>query len=137
MAQQRIIDLDAVMPESLIVKMGGEEYKLPGDIPVPDYLELSRLFERLADTPEEGEDPALLQLYDLVLDLFQRENPDVEELPIGPRRLGRLVLMLYTGAADSDDPKVEETPKPKPRRRAAGTKSSSRKSPPKSASSKS
>lgn len=133
MAQQKIIDLDAVMPESLIVKMGGEEYSLPGDIPVPDYLELSRLFENLAEVPEDGEEPALLQLYELVLELFQRENPGIEELPIGPRRLGRLVLMLYTGAADNDDPKAET----KPKRRAAGTKSTSRKSPRKSASSKS
>jgi hypothetical protein len=131
---QRIIDLDSVLPDSLVVKLGGEEYSLPGDIPVPDYLELARLFEALGDEPVEGEEPPLAQLYELVLELFQRENPGLESLPIGPRRLGRLVLMIYTGAADSDDPKAQTESKSK--RKAAGTRSTSRKRPTKSGSSR-
>lgn len=133
---QRIIDLDAVLPDALVVRVGGEEYTLPGDIPVPDYLELARLFEALGDEPGEGEEPPLAELYEFVLELFQRENPGLESLPIGPRRLGRLVLMIYTGAADSDDDPKEPAAKAKPRK-AAGTRSTSRKKPTKSRSSRS
>lgn len=136
---QRIIDLDAVVPESIIVKMSGEEYELPGDIPVPDFLEIARIMDEIETgaVPEEGESSSLQRLYELALDLFRQMDPTIEELPIGPARLGRLVVMLYTGAADGDPGKAPvPARKPTRRRSTAGTKSSPRKKPTKSRSSK-
>jgi hypothetical protein len=104
---QNIIDLDAAVPELLHVKCGGVIYDLPGDISIPDFLEIERLVKRLdgstgeADEESTGSD-TLQALYDKVLALFQIEQPELEELPMGPRRLGALIPQLYTAAADGD-----------------------------------
>lgn len=130
---QKIIDLDVVVPEKVGAQIDGVVYDLPGDIPVPDYLEIARLADSLDDEADDGADPEaagekLQALYDRVMDLFRVHQPDLDELPIGPQRLASLVVQLYTGLADQDEP---ERPT-KPRR--AGTRSTSPKRKPKSAS---
>jgi hypothetical protein len=117
--KQRIIDLDEAVPEDLGVKVDGQIYDLPGDIPIPRYLEIERLVDRL-DDPEQADGQGLKRLYEQILDLFRVRQPDLEELPIGPRRLGALVVQLYSQAADGDGGEEE-----RPTR--AGTRSTSRK----------
>lgn len=99
---QKIIDLDAAVPDSIGVKCDGEIYELPGDIPIPRFLEIERLVNKL-NSPEETDAGTLERLYEMVLDLFREGDPDIEELPIGPHRLGALVVQLYSSAADADD----------------------------------
>lgn len=131
---QRIIDLDAVVPETIGVRIDKVIYDLPGDIPVPKYLKIARLTDELAE-PGEGSGGVLEALYDEVVDLFGELNdlPEDDEgkvsLPIGPTRLGALVIQLYAQAAEADDPRPT-------RARRAGTKSTSRTKPKRSASSK-
>lgn len=121
---QRIIDLDAVVPDSIGVRIDGEVYELPGDIPVPDFLAIGRLLEDLGEENPDQAGDALQQLYDRTLDLFRIHQPDLEELPIGPKRLGTLIVELYTEAAEEDEGKEQAAP---PRRnRSAGTRSTSR-----------
>lgn len=128
---QRIIDLDELVPESVEVKMAGKVYRLPGDIPVPDYLRIAKLWDSLQEEPEEdGDDPRLKQLYDVVLELFQREDPKLKEIPVGPKRLGLIVVTVFAGLTGE-----EQEPEGKARK-AAGTKSTSRKKPAKSRSSR-
>lgn len=127
---QRIIDLDELVPETVDVKMGGQVYKLPGDIPVPDYLRIAKLWDSLQEEPEEGdEDPRLKQLYDAVLELFQKEDSKIKDLPIGPKRLGLIVVTVFAGLPGEEQ-------EPEGNGKAAGTKSSSRKKPTKSRSSR-
>lgn len=124
MAGQRIIDLDAVAPQSIGIKLGGEVYELPGDLPVPKYLRIAALTDELADAGEDA-GGTLQRLYDEVVGLFLELNDlpeDAEgnpELPLGPTRLGALVVQLYTQAAEDDAPK-------RPTKRPAGTRSTSR-----------
>jgi hypothetical protein len=131
MAAQRIIDLDAAVPEGIAVKINGEKYLLPGDIPVPDYLEIARLSEKLS-TGDEASAEALEGLYEQVLDLFRIEQPDLEDLPIGPERLGTLIMGLYSAAAEEDAPTSA-----RPTKSRNGTASTRKKRPKRSASSRS
>lgn len=144
MPAQKIIDLDAAVPESIGVKIDGVVYELPGDIPVPDFLAIARLLEDLGDASEDA-DPAraLSQLYEAILDLFRKENTlptnaeGEEELPIGPQRLGNLVVELYADAAEDDAGKAPRKAAPARRNGKAGTPSTPRRrTPRKSASSK-
>ena len=131
---QRIIDLDAVVPETIGVRIDKVVYDLPGDIPVPKYLRIARLTDELAD-PGEGSGGVLESLYDEVVDLFAELNElPVDEdgtvsLPLGPTRLGALVIQLYASASEADSPRPTKA-------RRAGTKSTSRTKPKRSASSK-
>jgi hypothetical protein len=134
---QIIIDLDDAAPEDVGVKLGGKIYALPGDIEIPTLLKIERLMTQLGD-PEADEAAAadqggaFLELYDEVLDLFRIREPDLEELRIGARQLGQLVVRLYTAAADQDEsqagggrPPKAGTRSTKPRRRKASRGSKS------------
>jgi hypothetical protein len=104
---QRIIDLDAAVPEGFKVKLDGEYYLLPGDIPIPDFIAIERLVNTLEDPESEASAGEILQeLYERALDLFRIEQPDLEELAIGPQRLGALVVGLYSSAAEEDEGKA-------------------------------
>ncbi len=120
---QRIIDLDAAIPAAIGVQIDGEIYDLPGDIPIPDLIALERAVADLEDP--ESTTPATVRmetLYEQVLDLFRVRQPDLEDLPLGPERLGALIVGIYTKAADEDD--AEAAPgKAKPR---GGTRSTSK-----------
>lgn len=102
---QQITDLDEACPETLPVRLNGVIYQLPGDIPIPDFIELERLVNDLEDPEAEGTGGEKLQaLFDKVLELFQEHQPNLapEDLKIGPKRLGALIVALYNGAADGE-----------------------------------
>lgn len=132
MTQQRIIDLDLVAPETIGVRIQGQVYAVPGDIPVPDYLAIAKLMDEIGEGDGEESGRTLERLYEQVLDLFRICQPDLEDLPIGPQRLGALVVELY---ATVDEPEEEEAARP--RKRPAGTRSTSRPKQAKSRSSRS
>lgn len=130
---QKIIDLSVAIPSKIGVRLeqDGPVYDLPGDIPVPQYLELEQLTERLnaAQASREGEDfnDALSELYELIMELFRINQPELEELPLGAKRLSVLILALYTGAVTED---AEREAKPeRPSRRAGKTKTSQTRKP--------
>jgi hypothetical protein len=117
----RIIDLSSLVPEDIQVRLekDGELYPLPPDIPIPDYLAIAGAIETLDQgAPAEAVDK-LGDIYDRVMDLFRIRTPDIEDLPIGPRRLGELIIQVY-GEVDATEEKSAARP---PRR--AGTRSSS------------
>jgi hypothetical protein len=127
----RIIDLDTVIPEDIIVRLNGEDYPLPGDIPVPDFLAISRATERLEEDPEVAE-----ELYEHILGLFRVRRPDLESVPMGARQLMTLVFSLYDAdpEPDGDPPRAEEAPagktttttrKPRPKKPTTASRSSS------------
>jgi hypothetical protein len=131
MAQQKIIDLDAAVPENVKVKMGGEVYELPNDVPIPDYLEIARLVDRLG---EESEDAAetLEALYEKVIELFRIAQPEIEDLPIGVKRIAEVLLHIYGQEPEPDGDGARPPSRPR-----AGTRSTSRTKSRKSASSRS
>jgi hypothetical protein len=106
---QTIIDLDKAAPEDIGVKLEGEIYALPGDIAIPRLLKIERLMSQLDGSEDAGEgDTPFLELYEEVLELFRLRQPDLEELDMGARQLGALVVRLYTVAAEEDE--KEERP---------------------------
>lgn len=111
----RYIDLDDLVPADITVRVRGEEYVLPGDVPVPEYLELSRLAGEIADGGTDDPERAVVDLHDHLLTLFRVHQPDLEELPVGPRALLPLVFRYLDAPADE-----EAAPARPPRR--AGTK---------------
>lgn len=114
----RIIDLDVVAPEDTIVVIGGEEYTLPGDIPVPHMLAIERAAsEFFADDEDTTE--RLLALQAQVLKLFRIRQPDMDELPpLGLAGLIQFVQAIYGPPEDEPDP-----PRPAPKRRSGTTSS--------------
>ena len=99
---QKIVDLDALAGSPRKVKLGGEVYTLPSDIPAPLYLKLLHLGE----LGERDEDPSVddvADIYNRMLKLFQVHQPDLEELPIGLTQLMESVGALYGGGADDED----------------------------------
>ncbi len=133
----RIIDLDEVLPADVVVRIEGAEYPLPADVPVPDYLAIARLIDELESAEAQEQSPVdrLEELYERVLDLFRLKTPDLKELPLGPRRLGELVLQIY--GEEPDEPAANGAERPTRPAAPAGTRSTkSRPRPRRSASSK-
>lgn len=121
----RYIDLDDLIPQDITVRIGGEEFLLPGDVPVPDYLELQRLSAGIVDGDTDDPEGTVVALHDRLLDLFRVHQPDMDVLPVGPRALLPLVFRYLDAPMDSP---VEEAPA-RPTRR-GGTPTKSNGSPP-------
>jgi len=47
----KIIDLDAMVPEDITVKLGGKEYKIPADLDLVTTAKLIGLGKKLAEDP--------------------------------------------------------------------------------------
>jgi hypothetical protein len=111
MAQVEIIDLDAALPPDKQVKLGGNIYKLPGDLPVELYLRVQRASKTL------GDESSIEDLRDAVIELFQSRDAKITKLPadFGLGQLITLLVQVYMPPAEPD---------PTPRR--AGTASSSK-----------
>lgn len=125
------IDLDDIILEDHKVKLGGQIYLLPGDLPIEEMLSLSRAWERMnAGIGGTDGDELVDDLYQRVLALFRVRQPDLEELPIGVLAVARLIVRLYSGP-DDDEPAgraADPTPPPKAGAgRARGTTQTSKK----------
>lgn len=116
----RYIDLDDLVPADITVRVRGEEYQLPGDVPVPEYLELSRLAGEIAGMDSEDPESAVVALHDRLLALFRVHQPDLTELPVGPRALLPLVFRYLDAPAEQE----EAQPARPPRRAGTTTKPS-------------
>lgn len=95
------IDLDDVLLDDHQVRIGGEIYLLPGDLPIEQMLGLSRAWERMSTGigGKDGDD-LVDDLYQRVLELFRVRQPDLQELPIGVLAVARLIVRLYGGLDD-------------------------------------
>src|ERR1700745_540521 len=90
------VDLDALAPKPLRVRLAGDVYKLPGDLKVPLMLKLKSAEGRPFDGDYVG------GLYGDVLGLFQVHQPELEDIPIGLQQLVRAIPALYLQAAVDD-----------------------------------
>lgn len=120
---QKIIDLDALVGPPKKVKLGGEIYSLPADLPAPLFLKISTYGDSEMDESEMFAD-----LYEELLELFRVHQPDLEDLPIGVAQLVLAVPRIYQDG-------VSETQEGGARPSRAGTRSTSRKKTKRSASS--
>ena len=123
MPEANIIDLDALVGPPKKVRLAGEIYKLPADLPAPLFLKISTYADSELSEAEMAED-----LSEELLELFRVHQPDVESLPIGIAQMVLAVPQIYQGggAAESEGGT-------RPSR--AGTRSTRSRKPKKSASS--
>lgn len=122
------IDLDEVIVEDFTVKLAGQEYRLPGDVPVESMLRLARAWDRLV-AGEGDSDENVAELSAQALALFRIRQPDLEGLPLGVGQIGTLITRLY-GIGDEEAPAAVDPPKAGPER---GTTPTPRKKRPRAA----
>lgn len=113
-----LIDLDALLGEPIPVKLGGREWLLPADIPVPLVLKIEQL------AGQDVTDDLVRGLYQDLLELFQVHQPDIESLPITATQALTAIPAIYYGATVGGGGADDAGP-PRPKAK-AGTKSSSR-----------
>ena len=120
---QKIIDLDALVGPPKKVKLGGEIYSLPADLPAPLFLKISTYADSELSEAEMAED-----LYEELVELFRVHQPAIDSLPIGIAQMVLAIPQIYQDG-------VSETQEGGARPSRAGTRSTSRKRKTKSASS--
>jgi len=108
----RYIDIDDLVPADITVRVKGEEYTLPGDVSVPTYLTLTRLAGDVVDGDSEDPEAAVIELHDRLLDLFHVHQPDLQELPVGPRALLPLVFRYLDAPVTEEDAAPVRPPRP-------------------------
>lgn len=128
----RLIDLDAVVGSPIRVKLRGEEYKLPPDLPAPTMLLFMEFEDRVAAAEKKGDDSAineaLRDAYEEVLGLFQVYQPELETLPISMEQITILVVELiseYSDESNGDRP-TKPTARSKKNSGRSGSRASAR-----------
>lgn len=111
-----IIDLDLLAPPPKQVRIGGEVYTLPGDIPVELYLRINQFN---ADGAKVTDLEVIQYLHDELLKLFHVHHPGLDELPMSIAQAVLAVGVIYGGAGQED----QDGPPPRAK---AGTPSSRR-----------
>lgn len=108
-----IIDLDELVSPPKKVRIQGNVYTLPSELPVELYLRLRVAEQAYAEAQENGEEvdenQRVEELHDLLLELFREHQPDLEKLPGGLIQLFTIIPRVY-GAASV----VEEEDEPDP-----------------------
>lgn len=93
---QAIIDLDVALAKPLKVRLAGQTYTLPGDIPAPLYLAVTSFAD--AGEGEVDERQLTETIYGELLALFRVHQPELVSLPIGLAQLAVAVPKIYGGA---------------------------------------
>ena len=114
MPKENITDLDLLVGKPIKVRLGGEVYKLPADIPAPLFLRITSF----ADSDDSDAEIAST-MYEELLALFQVHQPDLKRLTIGLAQLTAVIPQVYGG--EGEEPDRPTKPKRKP-----STRSSSR-----------
>lgn len=118
-----LIDLDDAAPPDRKVKLGGKEWRVPGDAPVDWLLQFRQLETADLDELEQVE-----RMRDLLADLFLIRQPDREDeilAAIGEKGAVRLLPMvgqIYANPQQEVAPVAADPPRP------AGTRSTSNRS---------
>lgn len=97
-----IIEVDELIGPNKKVRIAGQVYDLPGDIPIDTFLEIANMEERLEDE-DVDEAELMISLRDRVSELFLLCDPEFEWPPtLGVTATVRLVGLVYRGAAARD-----------------------------------
>lgn len=114
-----IIDLDEFLGADKQVKLHGQRYVLPPDLPAELYLKINKFAQSGASEVEMVE-----ALYEEVLNLFRYKQPDLKSLPISLSQLVVAIGRIYGDGEPEEKP--ARPPRPKPSGGAARSGTSSR-----------
>lgn len=130
-------NLDLLLGEPKTVTLAGQDYLLPADLPIPTATRIDELTATITAAEEGDSDEhregqakageALLQLYGVLLPVFQHHQPELTEVPANATQLVLLVPSVYGGLDLTKQAEGDAAPPTKPKKTpVAGTKSSSR-----------
>ena len=124
----RLIDLDTLVGEDIEVKLAGETYLLPSDIPAESMVRLISLYQRAGEGEEDDNVATLEAISDEVLTLFQIRQPDLEYIPIGIKGAFALLtkLMDLYNDAPEGEPDAAPLDRPAPKKAPRSSNGSSR-----------
>jgi hypothetical protein len=120
MSNERVVDLDDIVPSPKIVNFAGEKYIVPGDLPMVTYLKMMRV-DQIATDPDASateQRNAVGDLVDAIIELFTmepgNEGVDRAELQkaiekLGLRNVTKIVTRIY-GALDPADDEADPQP---------------------------
>jgi hypothetical protein len=88
----KITDLDALVPADRIVRIGGEEYSVPGDMPMETYLTMARIQQEQDALSDDDADrgPALIHEMTNVIVSLITANISASGRPEAEAKLKRL-----------------------------------------------
>ena len=122
----RLIDLDAAVAASdLTVRLGGQEYTIPGEVDVPRMLKWISYEDRFDKKDEDGE-KLVSEVYEDILNLFRLRNPALDSIPISLTQIGELFRMLFETYNDAGDDDVPPTKPQTPSRKSSARSRSSK-----------
>lgn len=125
----RLIDLDTLVGEDIEVKLAGETYLLPSDIPSESMVRLISLYQRAGEDESDDNVETLQAISEEVLILFQIRQPDLDYVPIGIQGTFALLtklMELYNSAPEGGDDDAPLAPKKAPRSSNGSSRSSKR-----------
>lgn len=106
----RLIDLDVLVGEDIDVRLAGETYRIPSDIPAESMVRLISLYQNAGEGDDDSHTETLQQIADEVLALFQIRQPDLDYLPLGVKGAFALLTQLMDLYADPEDEASAEAP---------------------------
>ena len=125
------IDLDALLPEDIRVRLGGTDYKLPGDPPVELLLRLQLLAQKIDEAKDDSPENMLSlrkELAEELEELFAIRNDlgEDDRIELTDRQTAGLLNDLfekYFAVEDGDRPTTPQKPRSsKPSRRRSPAK---------------
>lgn len=112
-----VIDLNELVGDPKKLKIGGpgtgfplKELKLPGDIPIDTFLEITSMEKRLEDDTL-GEEELITEMRDKISGLFTLMDPNFTWPPqLGVRSVSQLIGRVYREKEDPTPAPAEPTP---------------------------
>lgn len=100
------LDLDALAPPDRSFKLGGVEYRLPGDLPARTVVEFLRFSEKMVDSGQGGQAEQLEMMVDAVAGLVVKHNPqhDIDSVAehLTAANLPMILTLAIGGTAGED-----------------------------------
>jgi hypothetical protein len=115
------IDFSSLALPNNVVELGGKDYEFPGDPPIPMVMDVDKAVRALADAGDDASETHLDAIYKSVLALFRLCDPQLEELPVGPRALVPLALAVVSPEQYIKDKEAANGGPPPAARKRAGT----------------
>lgn len=127
-----IVNLDELLPDDVVVKYQGVDYRLPGDVDTETVFKLMDQFKALTSIDGEDADTVFAEMRTRVSDihaellaLFQVRQPQLTELKLGLRATGALLKVILgrygVQITDTGNP-TQPAPKKTPRKPAVRKK---------------
>lgn len=102
------LDLDAIAPPNRTVRLGGNVYELPGDMPIESIVRAMQLQGQMESEDEEESLAALNDLLEIIYDLFRSANDDFVPMPLSLGNVMNILGLVLSGMEIDFETAVKE-----------------------------